>query len=84
MSADTEHLSRAAGLAALSVFEALALTLVEHGILAEDDVCAAIDDAIEAHKDAAISTSDTEIHVAAARLAERIKTSIEGDGPGGR
>lgn len=77
MSTDSDRDTRAASLAALSICETLALTLVEHSILSRDALRAALDDAIEAHKDAAASSSEPDLQLHAAQLAERIKASIE-------
>jgi hypothetical protein len=79
MSIEFDRNARAASLAALSICEALALALAEHSILSHDALCAAIDDAITVHKDAAAASPNAEVHLSAARLAARIKASIEDD-----
>jgi hypothetical protein len=79
MSMEFDRNARAASLAALSICEALALALAEHSILSHDALCAAIDDAIAVHKDAAAASPNAEVHLSAARLAARIKASIEDD-----
>lgn len=69
-----------AGLAALSICEALALALAEEGAIPKKNICGAIEDAIAAHRDAVTWSSDPAVHREAASLAERVRKSVENVG----
>lgn len=72
-----ERLSRAAGLAALSACEALALALVESGALDRHSAASALDDAVSAHRNAKGEAREPEVHRIAADLITMIKRTVE-------
>lgn len=76
MSATNHGDCDAEGLAALSICESLALALAEEGILTKEGLCLAIEDSVSAHRNAAKSARDPDVHRRAALLAERVKKSI--------
>lgn len=74
-----DRANKAVSFAALSISEALALALADQGVLSKESLCAAIADAVAAHRDAAARSDDAETHLGAAMIAERIKSSIDAE-----
>lgn len=66
----------AAGLAALSICEALLLTLVERGVLKVEEVRSALDDAAAAHRISSGSDQDQSTHKAAEHIIEYISRQV--------
>lgn len=71
MSTQNEH----AGLAALSICEALLLAMNDHGLLPEREIVGVLSDAATTHTNASVSGADKETHLAVAALITQI---IEG------
>ena len=69
--------ARAAGKAALSICESLALSLIKQEVLSREAVGQAIESAAEAHRDSARSSSDAKVHRRAAALADQVRGSVE-------
>ncbi|MEL6208946.1 MAG: hypothetical protein AAFR44_01950 [Pseudomonadota bacterium] len=67
MTAPTEH----AGMAALSICEALLLAIIDRGLLSEHEALGALHDAA-AHKNAVGTEAEREAHRAAATLIDRM------------
>ena len=76
MSYNDDFMTKASGLAALSVCEALLLTLVKEGLVSHENACDAIDDAIASHSGATAAGGDADVHRKAASLAESIKRTV--------
>jgi hypothetical protein len=68
MTVETDH----AGLAALSICEALLLALNDHCLLPEQEILGVLRDASAAHKSAVGSDVERETHPAVAELIDRI------------
>lgn len=64
--------SEAVARAALSMGETLLLALTESGMLDRDEVHQALEDAANAHRQAADSSDDPKVHREAARLIENV------------
>ena len=63
--------------AALSVGEALALALVECGLVGRTQIIAALEDAGNVHRTAAVEGKDPEVSAFAAAVIERIIRSLD-------
>jgi hypothetical protein len=74
----------AAGLAALSICEALLITLIEKRVLNIEDVQAALEDAAAAHQGSNGIAEDLRLHHMAVHLVERIITQLNAADPDGR
>jgi hypothetical protein len=72
-----ERFSRATGIAALSACEALVLALVDSGILDRTSAARAMEDAVNAHRNAEREAREPDLHRAAADLVEMIKRTVE-------
>lgn len=73
----SEGEAKAAGLAALSICESLALSLIERNLLPRAAVSQAIESAVSAHRDSARNSPEAETHRRAAEVAAYVKASIE-------
>lgn len=74
---DRELEAEASSLAALSICESLALSLIARGLLPQETVQEAVSDAAHAHRNSAENSAKARIHRRAAEIAERIQTSLE-------
>ena len=61
-----------AGMAALSICEALLLALKDREVLPESEIIGILRDAAATHENAAETEGDREMHLAVARLIDRI------------
>jgi hypothetical protein len=68
MTVETDH----AGLAALSICEALLLALNDQGLLPEHEILGVLRDAAATHKNAVGTDAERETHRAVAKLIDRI------------
>lgn len=66
----------APGLAALSLCESLILALTEAGVLDSREARGVLEDAMTAHRHAALGAGDRDIHRTAASLIERIREGV--------
>ncbi|MCW2245859.1 polyhydroxyalkanoate synthesis regulator phasin [Azospirillum fermentarium] len=71
----------AAGWAALSICEALLLTLVEKGVLQVEEARSALEDAASAHRILSASETDQSIHKEAENIIEAISGQLEAARP---
>ena len=68
--------SSAAGLAALSICEAILLTLIEEGLVDRDRIQELLEDALEGHLAPSPNKTDADAHERAAMLIEQIVISL--------
>lgn len=71
----------AAGWAALSICEALLLTLIEKGILQVEEARSALEDAASAHRILSGTGADQSIHKEAENIIESISNQLDAASP---
>mgnify|MGYP001809636838 CR=1 FL=1 len=74
----------AAGRAALSICEALLLTLIEKGVLEIEDARSALEDAASAHRILSEIDGDQSIHKEAENIIEALSSQLEAAHPPSR
>ncbi len=76
--------STAIALASVSMCEALMIALLDGGILDEDEIRSALEDAISAHRQARTQGTDPDLHDRTAKIIERVLVGgngVKGHGP---
>jgi hypothetical protein len=74
MANSTDMEGVASGLAALSICESLLLALSDLKIMSDKDVDGLLEDAAEAHRNAASASKDATVHQEVVAIIERIKS----------